>query len=164
MKTRKKAANDWWKTRELVIAEYQAGMKAFRAAIPALQAMAKGSFHTALFEWRDGDPKKLAAYVRSGRMAEEDWEDVAQMIESSCDRKPKRGRPQKRDIRAAAVAADYFYKRWLRINRAKGIDDWGHRARMREEAASIAIKLEKHAVKAERVLEFLARPNSRRNG
>jgi hypothetical protein len=158
------------KTRELAVAEWRDGLKAFgatmsRAITPAvLQAMAE-DFPAALLKWRwTGDSKKLVAHLRSGRMTEENLEDLAQALEGKFDLKPERGRPQDRAMRAAALSAAWFLKRWRRINQSKGINDWGHRAAMQAEAVHIVIKMERYAVDADRVLEFLQRPNSRRNG
>ena len=176
MSARKKTATDrrtsreLAKTRELAVAEWRAPLKAFgeamaRAITPAvLQAMDE-DFPAALLEWcRAGDSKKLAAWLRSGRLTEENLEDLAQALEGKFDLKPKTGRPQDRAMRAAALSAWWFLKRWRRINQSKGINDWGHRAAMRAEAVDIVIKMERYAVDADRVLEFMQRPNSRRNG
>ena len=78
MSARKKTATDrrtsreLAKTRELAVAEWRDGLKAFgaivsRAVTPALLDAVDKDFPTALLKWRcDGDPKKLAAYLRSG--------------------------------------------------------------------------------------------------
>jgi hypothetical protein len=74
MKTRKKAAADWWKTHELVVAEWRdAGKSLSRSITPALVAAMANSFEAAVLDWRRRkNPSKLAAYLRSGRPLDAD--------------------------------------------------------------------------------------------
>jgi hypothetical protein len=171
MRQWKKATKPWWDTRDLVIAQWRADMLAARKPIAGAPTEAMVEAHPnfpatigfTLLEWRHrGNPQWLIAYLRKWRMTEEDQEDLAQVLEGKFDRRS--GRPRNRDLREAALCTRIFLKRWRALNRAKGISDWGHREEMTEEAARFVIQEQKLAVKTEYVLQFLQRPNSRRNG
>src|SRR5262249_41404775 len=79
--------------------------------------------------------------------------------------KPKRGRPQQRLVRLCGSLAIDFYQRWKDGNRRNGINDWGHRKEMKDEACRLAIELvypQQNAPKFEQVRELIERPAVRR--
>jgi hypothetical protein len=170
MRQWKKTTANWWDTRDLVIAQWRDERLAIVKAMPGTPTLAMVEAHPnfpanigfTLLEWRRrGNPKWLIAHLRKRRMSEEDQEDLAQALEGKFDRRS--GRPRDIDLREAAHCAKTFLKRWRTLNKAKGISNWGHREEMMEEAVRFAIEEQKLAVKAESVLEFLRRPNARRN-
>ena len=50
------------------------------------------------------------------------------------------GRPRGEAIRVAATLSCYFYDAWLAENQKQGINDYGHRAGMKDYAAEVIVK------------------------
>jgi hypothetical protein len=65
--------------------------------------------------------------------------------------------------RICASLAVSFYQRWKDANRRNGINDWGHRGEMKDEACRLVIELrKKNAPTFEQVRELMERPAKRR--
>ncbi len=121
------------------------------------------SFTLALHEHLRGDSAKLVDYLRSTRRLDaKERSDLADVLGGRYDRKPRRGAPRNRAAHGALVAAEYFYDWWLKENKRNGINDWGNRLLMKDEAIRVAIEVEGHEVDPEAVRDLMDRPKSRR--
>jgi hypothetical protein len=77
----------------------------------------------------------------------------------------KRGPPQQRLARLCGTLATNFYQSWKDANRRNGINDWGHRKEMQDEACRLVIGLvypRQNAPTFEQVRELIERPAARR--
>lgn len=113
-----------------------------------------------------GDSSYLIAYARSGRpIYAEHREQWAQVLEGVLTKPKKRGRPHSLENDAARGACAFF-QAWQEANRADGINDWGSREKMREEAARFwceELEPSSPPLKIEAVLALMSRPGRRRH-
>jgi hypothetical protein len=123
-------------------------------------------FIRALIQHARGNSEFLIGYLRSQRpLSALDREHFAQVLESTLDRKSRRGRPLNRNARAAAMQATVFYREWRAENKQAGIKDHGHGDAMKDEAVRFVIEeLEPHSppLVCEIVRDLMDRPRSRR--
>lgn len=156
---------DWRTNAETVRAEIENGRRHLASVFDSIGSL--DTFSVAVIRWAglERNPEPLVSWLRSGKpLSPEDAEELADGIEIR-ERKltPKRGRPARQDLRGVAVAAQYIYQRWCRLNDEDGIKDYGHRATMLDEAIGMAIEIEGWDIDPEAVRQFLERPASRRN-
>jgi hypothetical protein len=132
-----------------------------------------------VFRAIDGDPSVLVRHLRSRRkLTRFDRNELARLFEyaftKALQHKPttKGGRPKHSWARMCAdVVAINFYQDWKDANRRNGINDWGHRDEMKDEASRLAIELGSCWARRftgqdpptfEQVRELMERPAARR--
>ena len=131
-----------------------------------------------------GDPSALVKHLRSPRLTRLDRNMLAETLEDILTGHPlteqteqtkQRGRPKRKWVRRCADVAIKFYQDWKDANRRNGINDWGHRDEMKDEASRLAIELYGNSDSAwariyighdpptfEQVRELMERPVARR--
>ncbi len=93
-----------------------------------------------------GDPSALVTFLRSRRkLTQFDRNTLAEMLEviftGQANRTKQRGRPKRLWARACAGRARLFYLDWKDANQRSGINDWGRRDEMKDEACRLVIEL-----------------------
>ncbi|WP_206456252.1 hypothetical protein [Aurantimonas marina] len=160
---------DWRDTRIELLEEFRGGRKSISRSISKAFEGVMTSFNMAVIRWSgfERNPDPLIEWLRSDRpITESDREFLAEAIEATklAPRRVTRGRPRNRSLHGATVAARHLYKRWRRLNAERGINDYGHRSEMMDEAIRMAIEVESwEGVKPEAVRELMERPTYRRN-
>lgn len=158
---------DWRDSGKDILAEFESARRPAAMAISAGLSSAMNSFGMAVVRWAgmERNPEPLVEWLRSDRpIGEFDRNMLADAIESTKlePLQRKRGRPRDRDLHDAASMARWIFRRWRRLDAERGINDYGHRSEMMDEAIRMAIELEHHAnVDPEAVRELIERPASR---
>lgn len=114
---------------------------------------------------QEGQREPLVTWLRSDRIISTlEREVLADLLETGL-RPPKtrRGRPRRQQVHDAAQAALLYYRAWREFNEANGIDDFGYRSLMQDEAVRMALGHELWVqTDPEEVRELMERPRSRR--
>lgn len=129
----------------------------------------------------DGDPSSLVKHLRRGltpvdrNLLADTLADVLPDRAERAKQTKQRGRPKRQRARSCAGVAIKFYRDWKDANRRNGINDWGHRDGMKDEASRLAIELYGNSNSAwartyigqdpptfEQVRELMERPAARR--
>ena len=130
-------------------------------------------FWATVVEFQAGDPFALAEYLRSDcPLSAFDREFLAKIVEETIVRgqfwKPWRGRRKKPGVRTGTYWALEFYDVWRAVNKKRGVNDYGRRRYMRDEAAKVAIEYLRvrnknfPAVRISTVQDMMGRPKARR--
>jgi hypothetical protein len=125
-----------------------------------------------------GDPSSLVRHLRSRRkLTRFDRNELAEHFEdvfTNALQRPttQRGRPKHSWAQMCVHVAIKFYQDWKDANQRNGINDWGHRDEMKDEASRLAIELGGSAWARtcigqdpptfEQVRELMERPAARR--
>ena len=136
----------------------------------ALFAAGVPEFHKAIMAYLRGDQTKIADYLCMHPLSRGEEAELAWALNDRA-RPPQKGRPTSlRQLKRTAYAdfAVLFFKIWKEANAARGINDRGHREKMKQHACAFAVEWlggSEADIEAdiEAVRELVDRPASRRN-
>ena len=123
-------------------------------------------FEKAITAYLCGDHTKIAEYLRAHQLSLHEQAVLACALD--CVARPgKRRRSDEQSNRVwQANGAEFFFKVWHEENTARGINDYGHRASMRQQACKLVVELDggdgDDEVAVEALQKLLDRPASRR--
>ena len=159
---------NWRESGRLFRGEYISKRKQFASIFQERISLSKPTFLNVLMRWagRERNPDPIIEYLRSDApITTYDREQLAKAIES-IELRPHarpRGRPRNRELHELAAEANHLLRRGRTMNDQAGINDFGPRSEMMDEAIAMSIELSGNTnASAEEVRALLERPRSRR--
>jgi hypothetical protein len=122
-------------------------------------------FNKAVLSYIQGSHTKLAEYLYTRQLSRGEQAELARALVHRAA-PIKRGRPKSLEQLNKAEWAKFalfFYQAWRDLNEENGVDDWGHRDEMKQQACQFVVEIEGLGEDSvEDIRQLVDRPISRR--